>query len=109
MTSRAMISRTACPVTSAAIPSSARKSSKLDPICGLLFPGFGTCLLHIPFAFTGEVKIVLRRLLRLLDETVQQYHRLVMHAEDHAGDSVREIDPHLPQTIGQRRANRLAD
>src|ERR1700730_16435257 len=65
---------------------------------------------HLSFAFQGKVDVRLRRLLRLLDEAVQQDHAPVTHAENHPRDPIAvKHGAHLPQTLAERRAMRSSE
>src|ERR1700736_3008501 len=62
---------------------------------------------HLSFAFQGKVNVRLRRLLRLLDEAVQQDHGAAAHAENHPRDPVAvERGAHLPQALAEGCAMR---
>src|SRR5258705_12281357 len=53
---------------------------------------------HLSFALQRELDVLLRRLLCLLDEAVQQDHMAIAHAEDHPRDPVAiKVASYFPQ------------
>src|SRR5258706_15849498 len=83
------------------MPSSFRKSSKEEPTCG-----FFLAILNLLLALDSQIQMILRGLLSLLDEAVQQNHLAVVDAEDHSGNALRDRAPHFPETIAKWSAYR---
>jgi len=55
---------------------------------------------HLSFALQRELNVLLRRLLRLLDEAVHEDHVTITHTENHPRNPVAiEIASHFPQAM----------
>src|ERR1022692_4889158 len=86
----------ACSSHSSRMPCSARKPSKDEPTSPFLFFVISEHLLH---TLERESQVLGRRLLRFLDEAVQQHHAFPRHAENHPPDlSISQVAAYLPQT-----------
>src|SRR5260370_38899741 len=65
---------------------------------------------HLSFALQRELDVLLRRLLCLLDEAVQQDHMAIAHAEDNTRDPVAiKVASYFPQAVPKRRTMRTPD
>src|SRR5258705_3282089 len=65
---------------------------------------------HLSFALQRELDVLLRRLLCLLDEAVQQDHMAIAHAEDHPRDPVAiKVASYFPQAVPKRSTMRTPD
>src|SRR6185437_6104257 len=64
---------------------------------------FSSSSLHSLHALQGEIDLLLRCLLRLFDEAMQQHHAAAAHAEDDSRDSaLHERTSHLPKSTARR-------
>lgn len=113
-------------VTAPRRPSCSRKSSKLEPMCGLATRRFlaGRSLaatlrfatfdflattLHLLLTLARSFELSNGRLLRLLDEAMEQHHLAIVNAEENPCDSVGKIGPHFKKPLPERSAGRHAD
>src|SRR2546421_8786761 len=91
--------------TSSRMPSSLRKSLKLLPRWVLLL-----IVLQIKFfPFLCQLEIFVRRLLRLLNEAVQQDNLFFHLGEEGSRDTAMQSRTDLPQTIAKIVHERFAD
>jgi len=63
---------------------------------------------NLPHALVRQGQFLRRRLLLLLDEPVQQPHRVTGNAEQDPGDAALERAAHLPEPVTHRAAHRQA-
>src|SRR3989344_1824929 len=78
------------------MPSSFRKSSKREPVWGLRF-----AMSPLLKAFYCEFDFLAGGTLRLLDETVQQYHLPMRYGKQRARDAVIKRRAHFPDRSSQ--------
>src|SRR5260370_9584731 len=86
------------------MPSSFRKSSNLEPVRGLRF-----ATLPLLEAFLRQLDIVIRCLLRLLDEPMQHHPLPALDREECPRDAIAQRRPNLPDGSSQLIDARFAD
>src|ERR1700686_4264856 len=86
------------------MPSSFRKSSNLEPVRGLRF-----ATLPLLEAFLRQLDIVIRCLLCLLDEPMEQHHLPALDREEGPRDTIGQRRPNLPDGSSQVIDARFAD